>query len=218
MHTLSEDAIATLIAPYLVSASEAQVSENLSRKSATRRSASELVPLLQTYLDLLLFWNARTNLTAIRSPEEIVQRHLGESLFTGDVVAQGMVDGSTLLDYGSGAGFPGLPIHLLLPKIRVTLAESQGKKAAFLREAVRVLKTDSEVWSGRVEAMPADRCFDVVTLRAVDDMSRALGKAGSRVATGGRLIGVTTERGAVAGRRVSIPRSQHGVLWIQENE
>src|SRR3979490_2916864 len=111
MPALSESAIASLLTPYL------------SEVPAT------LLPQLSTYLDLLLKWNARTNLTAIRDPEEIVRRHFGESLFAAQHLDAGT---TTLLDFGSGAGFPGLPIALLCPDIQVTLAESQNKKATFL--------------------------------------------------------------------------------------
>src|SRR5580704_7224389 len=114
MPTLTESAIGTLLTPYL-----------------TR--PPEILPQLSLYLDLLLKWNARTNLTAIRDPEEIVRRHFGESLFT----AKHLPACRTLLDLGSGAGFPGIPIQLALPELKVTLAESQNKKAAFLQEAVR---------------------------------------------------------------------------------
>ena len=90
----------------------------------------QLLDQLSDYLDLLLKWNTRTNLTAIRDPEEIVRRHFGESLFT----ATRLPACHSLLDLGSGAGFPGIPIQLALPEICVTLAESQNKKASFLRE------------------------------------------------------------------------------------
>src|SRR6266851_4493562 len=118
MPTLSESAIADLITPYLPD------------------PPATLLSRLSTYLDLLLKWNARTNLTAIRDPEEIVRRHFGESLFAAQHLDPAT---PTLLDFGSGAGFPGLPIALFHPGIQVTLAESQNKKAAFLREAVRSL-------------------------------------------------------------------------------
>ena len=131
---------------------------------------------LSVYLELLLKWNARTNLTAIREPEEIVRRHFGESLFA----AQHLGDCATLLDFGSGAGFPGLPIQLLRPKLQVTLAESQNKKSTFLREVVRTLGLKTEVWANRVEAMPATRLFDVVALRAVDNMDAAIAAASLR--------------------------------------
>ncbi len=130
----------------------------------------ELYVQLSTYLELLLKWNARTNLTAIREPEEIVRRHFGESLFTG--LNLPVVE--TVLDFGSGAGFPGLPIQLLRPDLHVTLAESQNKKASFLREVVRTLGLPTEIWAGRVEAMPTTRRFDLVMLRAVDDMATAV--------------------------------------------
>jgi 16S rRNA (guanine527-N7)-methyltransferase len=131
---------------------------------------------LSVYLDLLIKWNARTNLTSIREPEEIVRRHFGESLFT----ARHLGDCATLLDFGSGAGFPGLPIQLWLPTLRVTLAESQGKKSAFLREVARSLGLDTEVWADRVEAMPSPQTFDVVALRAVDRMEAAVAAASVR--------------------------------------
>jgi 16S rRNA (guanine527-N7)-methyltransferase len=152
---------------------------------------------LSAYLDLLVKWNARTNLTAIREPEEMVRRHFGESLFAGVQLGARLREGATVLDFGSGAGFPGLPIQLLRPELRVTLAESQGKKASFLREAVRTLGLASEVWAGRVEAMPVvkgvARRFDAVTLRAVDNMQQAVAEACQRVAPGGWLVTLSTE-------------------------
>ncbi|RXH58453.1 16S rRNA (guanine(527)-N(7))-methyltransferase RsmG [Granulicella sibirica] len=135
-----------------------------------------LLASLSAYLDLLLKWNARTNLTAIRTPEEIVKRHFGESLFAG----LHLPESATLLDYGTGAGFPGLPIALMHPEVRVTLAESQNKKVSFLREAVRSLGVSIDVWPKRVEEMPSDLRFDCVTLRAVDDMEAALRGASLR--------------------------------------
>lgn len=138
---------------------------------------------LSDYLDLLLKWNARTNLSAVREPREIVRRHFGESLFA----ATHLPIASTLLDLGSGAGFPGIPIQLRYPELQVTLAESQNKKASFLREVVRTLALATEVFADRVEKMPVDRRFDVVALRAVDQPVLALGLARGRI-TGGGLI------------------------------
>jgi 16S rRNA (guanine527-N7)-methyltransferase len=161
MPTLSESAIWELLKPYLPTA------------------PSGLYPQLSTYLDLLLKWNARTNLTAIRDPEEIVRRHFGESLFAARHLDPNT---PTLLDFGSGAGFPGLPIALLRPDIQVTLAESQNKKATFLREVVRTLNLHTEVWPDRVEAMPPARQFHTVVLRAVDNMPVAIAAAAPRAA------------------------------------
>ena len=105
--------------------------------------SSELAEQLQAYLALLLRWNARINLTAIRDPEQIVTRHFGESLFAARVLrdagafAPSGQSPRSLADVGSGAGFPGVPIKLLVPEIRLTLIESRNKKATFLREVIR---------------------------------------------------------------------------------
>lgn len=138
---------------------------------------------LAQYLDLILKWNARTNLTAVRDADGIVRRHFGESLFLGGLLPEF----ATLLDFGSGAGFPGIPVQLLRPTGKVTLAESQGKKASFLREAVRSLALPSEVWAARVETMPEAKTFDIVAMRAVDGMAAAIEIAVSKVRPGGTL-------------------------------
>jgi 16S rRNA (guanine527-N7)-methyltransferase len=141
---------------------------------------------LTVYLDLILKWNARTNLTAIRSPQEIVRRHFGESLFAGGHL--GLC--TTALDFGSGAGFPGIPIQLLRPDLQVTLGESQGKKAAFLREVCRELGLKSEVFPARIETLPPDRLFDMVVMRAVDNMAAAIAEATRRAS--GQIAILTT--------------------------
>ena len=104
----------------------------------------------EEYLFLLLRWNARVNLTAIRDEEGILRRHFVESIVCARALPAGI---TSLLDFGSGAGFPGIPIALCCPEIAVTLAESQGKKAAFLSEAVRVLGISAKVHSGRAEVL-----------------------------------------------------------------
>jgi 16S rRNA (guanine527-N7)-methyltransferase len=96
----------------------------------------------------------------------------------------------TLLDFGSGAGLPGIPIAICRPEIAVTLAESQGKKAAFLQEGVRVLGIGAKVHAGRAEALGA--VFDCVILRAVDKMPKAVAAAVQLVAPSGWLALMTT--------------------------
>ena len=86
------------------------------------------------YLHLLLHWNQKINLTAIRNPEECVTRHFGESLF----LARHVQLRGDLLDIGSGAGFPGLALKIASPEIPVTLLEPVAKKRAFLKEVARV--------------------------------------------------------------------------------
>lgn len=171
-----------------------------------------LVRSLSTYLDLLLRWNARMNLTAIRDPAEIVRRHFGESLF----VARHLPACETLLDLGSGAGFPGIPIQLALPHLAVTLGESQGKKASFLQEAVRTLALPTQVWAGRVEAMPQERLFDVVTMRAVDDPEKAERVARRRLKPSGVLAVLATEfeTSGRTGEVYRLPGAERSVLHL----
>jgi 16S rRNA (guanine527-N7)-methyltransferase len=138
-------------------------------------------------LSLFLRWSARVNLSAIRDEEGILSRHFVESIACARALPAGI---STLLDFGSGAGFPGLPIALCRPEIAVTLAESQGKKAAYLREAVRVLGVTTLVHSGRAESLTTR--FDCVTLRAVDKMGLAVQSAVQLVRPGGWLALLTT--------------------------
>ena len=167
MPALSLTRIADLLAPFEDAPSEA------------------LLTALSIYLDLLLHWNTRTNLTAIRDPEQIVTRHFGESLFVARFLPAAA---TTLLDLGTGAGFPGVPVQLVRLDLKVTLAESQNKKVAFLRELVRKLAIQPEMWPSRVENMATYRTFDVVTLRAVDDPELALQLAESRLSAEGALL------------------------------
>jgi 16S rRNA (guanine527-N7)-methyltransferase len=144
------------------------------------------------YLTLLQKWNAHTNLTAIRDEEGILSRHFLESILCARTLPAGI---QTLLDFGSGAGFPGLPIAILRPEIAVTLAESQNKKAAFLREAIRALgvpapEVRAQVHSARAEELKTR--FDCVTLRAVDNMQAAIPAAIQLLAPGGLLAILTT--------------------------
>ncbi len=145
----------------------------------------------QAYLELLLRWNQRLSLTAVRDPEQIIRRHFVESAFAAQHLPQGVAN---LLDYGSGAGLPGIPIAICRPEIRVTLAEAQGKKVSFLREALRVLSLDGEVYDGRVETMPQQLRFDAVSMRAVEKMTLAIPIAVQRV--GKYLVLLTTGQSA----------------------
>lgn len=147
-----------------------------------------LTEQFENYLLLLLRWNARMNLTAIRDEEGILRRHFVESIACARALPAGI---HTLLDFGSGAGFPGIPIALCRPEIVVTLAESQGKKAAFLNEAVRELRITAKVHSGRAEKLCTE--FDCVTLRAVDKMESAVQASGRLVRPGGWMALMATK-------------------------
>jgi 16S rRNA (guanine527-N7)-methyltransferase len=162
------------------------------------------VARFEAYLSLIVKWNSRMNLTAVRDPEQIVRRHFAECIFAAERLPAAV---HNLLDYGSGAGLPGIPIAICRPQVAVTLAESQSKKAAFLREAVRTLELGAEVWDRRVEDLPAHRVFDCVTLRAVDRMAEACASAVERLAPHGRLLVFTTRRGEAEFEKIP------GLLW-----
>jgi 16S rRNA (guanine527-N7)-methyltransferase len=138
---------------------------------------------LSDYLVLLLRWNAKTNLTAVREPEEIVARHFGESLFLAAAVGR---EAHTAIDLGSGAGFPGVPLKIYSPRLAVTLIESQNKKATFLKEVVRNLTlTNINVFSGRAEGSRLKA--DLVTLRAVEKFEQAVLTAADLLSPRGKL-------------------------------
>jgi 16S rRNA (guanine527-N7)-methyltransferase len=185
--------IATLLAPFL----------------AKPLSQSQL-DQISTYIDLLLRWNARINLTAIRNEEEIVTRHFGEALFLAGHVLRGEPAESEatggfagvpsqphfgvlfrVVDIGSGAGFPAIPLEIWSPEIDLTLIESNHKKATFLREVARALSLKSlEVRTERAEVLAADKAFprtQLVTLRAVEHFEAILPVAEALLAPGGIL-------------------------------
>jgi 16S rRNA (guanine527-N7)-methyltransferase len=140
---------------------------------------------ISKYIDLLLKWNARINLTAIREPAEIVQRHFGESLFAAKYLLEQKPVG-TAIDLGSGAGFPGVPFAILSPDAQVTLIESQHKKATFLKELIFLLELKNvEVFSGRAENYLGTA--DLVLLRAVEKFEKTLQLAVSLTEVGGRV-------------------------------
>lgn len=218
---LAPEQIAALLAPFLDSPLPSRGAVPDSAPAAERPSetgVAELCVELAAYLDLLLRWNARTNLTAIRNPEEIVRRHFGESLFAARVLSPRLPAGASVLDLGSGAGFPGLPIQLFRPDLRVALAESQGKKASFLREAVRTLAVPTEVFAARVESMPAERRFDAVVMRAVDRMDVAVELGAARVAAGGWLaiLGDGTTLTALGASAVAVPGRDQSFLEMAQ--
>jgi 16S rRNA (guanine527-N7)-methyltransferase len=178
----------------------------------------DLYTQLQSYLDVILKWNSRLNLTSIREPEQIVRRHFGESLFAG--LRLGSCD--SLLDLGSGAGFPGIPIQLLRPELPVTLAESRARKAAFLHEVIRTLNLGTEVWAHRAETMPANRGFHTVALRAVDEMDLAIAEAARRAEDRILILGTIGANYPTLPNRfplkepIAMPNTSEGVLWIAE--
>jgi 16S rRNA (guanine527-N7)-methyltransferase len=123
--------------------------------------SQQQLDLAASHFELLKQWNARMNLTRIESLEEVVRLHYCESFFLGAWFSE---EPRTVVDIGSGPGFPGIPVAILRPHVRMTLLESNGRKCVFLRESSRGL-SNVRVLNGRAEQ--CDERFDWVISRAV---------------------------------------------------
>jgi len=140
-------------------------------------------PLL-AYLTLLVRWNRTYNLTAIRDPREMVTRHLLDSLAMAEHVSSG-----SLADLGTGPGLPGIPLAITHPQLQVTLVESNGKKARFMREAVRQLGlSNARVAESRAEALDEPGAYDNLTARAMDTLAGIIEVGGHLLRPGGQLL------------------------------
>jgi 16S rRNA (guanine(527)-N(7))-methyltransferase RsmG len=252
---MDTDRIAELLTPFF----------DTSAAESKKLSARQL-DQISIYIDLLLRWNARINLTAVRDPEEIVTRHFGESLFAarhflpcgagtparvGPAIEgpsktgitdvhplQGRAEGrrrpdlqsdsqnsipdanesgtppvpnptqpGRVVDLGSGAGFPGLPIKIWSPLTPVTLIESNQKKVAFLREVIRALTlTDINVFPRRAEDYPA-ASVSLLTLRAVERFEVIL-PAAARLLSPGASLALLIGQSQVAQAQTLLPTLQ----------
>jgi 16S rRNA (guanine527-N7)-methyltransferase len=169
------------------------------------------VEKLQDYVALLMRWNARTNLTAIRDEESIVTRHIAESLFAARQLVPDPATAISVIDLGSGAGFPGLPLKIHAPAIDLILVESQNKKATFLKEAIRTMHLEgARVFADRGEKL--DATADLVTMRAVERFETVIHTAAGLVrqdgSRGGR-IGLLISQAQVSMARSLLP----GFVW-----
>jgi 16S rRNA (guanine527-N7)-methyltransferase len=140
------------------------------------------VESLAAYGNLLLHWNARVALTAIRDEAEVIERHLMEGVFA----AVHHPGGSNVLDFGSGTGIPGIPIAICRGDVFVTLAEANRKKASFLQEVIRTVQSPASVHAERAETLPP-ASFDAVWMRAVEKSATMFPVAASLVAGDGAL-------------------------------
>ncbi len=145
-----------------------------------------------TYMEVLARWNEKINLTSIRTDSERLSRHFGESFYLAKAVGlQG-----TLLDVGSGAGFPALALKILFPAVRATLLEPVGKKRAFLKEVCRSCDLkDVDVRPERIEEyvrVPGRGNVDASTMRSVGGHERVVGLMAECLRTGGYLYLWTT--------------------------
>ena len=160
------------------------VADALARGLAAMQLDAALAPPLLQYLTLLDRWNKTYNLTAIRDPLEMVTRHLLDSL-----AMQPHLESGTLADLGTGPGLPGIPLAIARPQLQVTLVESNGKKARFMREAVRQLGLgNARVAESRAEALDEPGAYDNLTARAMDTLAGIIEVGGHLLRPGGRLL------------------------------
>ncbi|RMH93738.1 16S rRNA (guanine(527)-N(7))-methyltransferase RsmG [Lysobacter pythonis] len=164
-----------------------------------RLDAAALAPPLLAYLALLTRWNATYNLTAIRDPREMVGKHLLDSLTMAPFVPD-----APLADLGTGPGLPGIPLAIARPGCAVTLVESNGKKARFLREAVRMLKLpNARVAESRAEHLAEAGQYTAITARALATLDKIIEFGGHLLAPDGRLLAMKAE--TVAGEATRLP-------------
>ncbi len=129
---------------------------------------------LQSYISLLQKWNKAYNLTTVKTAQGIISQHLLDSL-----AITSYIEGENLLDVGSGAGLPGIPLAIMLPELRVTMLDSNGKKTRFINQAVLELGLDNaRAIHTRVEDYQADTMPDMIVTRAFAPLQRMVKSCG----------------------------------------
>jgi 16S rRNA (guanine527-N7)-methyltransferase len=147
----------------------------------------EVIEKIGTYVSLLIRWNRTISLTTVTNPAEILKFHFGESIFAASAVDFGQ---SRLADVGSGAGFPGLPLAMVIPGLDVTLIESNAKKCAFLAEVAGELRlANVTVFRGRMDDFPEDSApFGFIAARALGHHEGLLAWANKRLTAHGKVV------------------------------
>ncbi len=177
---------------------------------------------LLAYLALLVKWNQAYNLTAVRDPGEMLPRHLLDSLSILPLVTAAIGDRpARLLDVGTGAGLPGIPLAIMLPGAHLTLLDSNGKKTRFVRQAQLELRlANVEVVQARVEEFHPGEPFDLITSRAFAPLPRMFEQTAHLLAAGGAYLAM---KGAVPEEEIAALATA-GItaevvpLWVPGNE
>jgi len=149
--------------------------------------AANLSEKISEYLQLLARWNQKIRLTAIHEPDELLERHFGEAFLAARAVP---ITAGILVDIGSGAGFPAVPIKLVIPAISVALIEANHKKCAFLKDLVQRLELKGvQVVQARIEDLPPRQfSSDIITARAVGQFAAVLEWSHQALRPNGSLV------------------------------
>jgi 16S rRNA (guanine527-N7)-methyltransferase len=165
---------------------------------------------MAAHLELVAKWNRVHNLTAVRETDQMVVLHLLDSLS----LLPHLGTGESLLDVGTGAGFPGIPLALARPELQVTLLDSSRKKCTFLEQAKTELgMTNVAVACARVETWRPERRYDVVASRAFAELSDFVTQARHLVAPGGRLLAM---KGVYPFEEIARVPASHRVAQVVE--
>jgi 16S rRNA (guanine527-N7)-methyltransferase len=206
-HALSESTIRKALNDFHIEVNEAQVGQ------------------IQEYIKLLLAWNEKVNLTAIRDPLDILHRHFCESMFAAKLVD---LEACRIADIGTGGGFPGLPLKIMLPNAQIALVESSIKKAAFLAEVIRTLGLGNvNVVVSRYEELGEEIApIDYLCARALGDFGGFLTWAATNSVGAKRVIlwlgakdveEVRKAKGWTWENPVAVPQSLRRVILLGSN-
>ena len=169
--------------------------ERLLREGAEQIGIKNIrTDIFLSYVDLLRKWGRRINLSSVLTDREIIIKHLVDSL----TVAEFMPPGSRVIDIGTGAGFPGIPLSIHDPSLKVTLLESVGKKVAFLKDVKRSLGLDSiDIYHGRAEEIDEGMRggFNRVTFRALGSIGAIVALGTPYLDIGGQMVIMKGPRG-----------------------
>ncbi len=145
----------------------------------------EAIETTLCYVDLLIHWNQRINLTAIKDRRQILHAHILDSW----TLVPHLTDCHTLLDVGTGPGLPGIPVAIVCPSISVSLVESNGKKTAFLRQCkIDLALGNIHVIEDRVEQCSGDIKYDRIVSRAFSDLTQFVSGTSQLITPGGEWV------------------------------
>ena len=146
---------------------------------------NQIILRFSNYLDLLVKWNKKINLTSEKTAQEILQRHIFDSL----QYCRAVLPNDRIIDIGSGAGFPGIPLKIIYPNLKTTLVESQRKRCSFLDVVIHQLNfQETMIINERAEKISPAPLADLVLLRAVSDINGCLKLATGFLGKGGKVV------------------------------